>query len=268
VKDQLVSRGAGLVFLRTSFRATPAIQRFVNAAFAPVMREDRAALQAGYVPLAPARADHAAQPAVVALPVPRPYGRYGLTKSAVDLSQHDAVAAFVAWLLRESGWTVTEREKPGEALPIAPRHVCLLFRRFTHFREDVTRPYVEALEARGIPHLLVGGRSFHLREEVESLRTALAAIEWPDDELAVFATLRGSLFAICSAEKIWRGRPLPPKGASADARKVTVSSTLWPGARFCGPAGLTQKSARAPSWTTSVALISSGSEPALRRVTV
>ena len=47
----------------------------------------------------------------------------------------------------------------------------------------MTRPYVEALEARGIAHLLVGGRSFHNRAEIETLRAALAAIEWPEDEL-------------------------------------------------------------------------------------
>src|SRR6185503_14679689 len=64
------------------------------------------------------------------------------------------------------------------------------------FGGDVTRPYVDALEARGVPHLLVGGKSFHGREEVETMRAALAAIEWPDDELSVFATLRGALFAI------------------------------------------------------------------------
>ena len=202
VNDQLVARGAARVYLRTSFRATPALQHLVNVAFAPTMQEDRAALQAGYVPLAEFREDHARQPAIVALPVPKPYGYRGFTKSAVDASQPDAVAAFVHWLLRESGWTVTERERPGEMLPIAPRHVCLLFRRFTHFKEDVTRPYVEALEARGIPHLLVGGRSFHLREEVESLRTALAAIEWPDDELSVYATLKGPLFAIGDEELV------------------------------------------------------------------
>ncbi|MGB9274885.1 MAG: 3'-5' exonuclease, partial [Terrimicrobiaceae bacterium] len=66
--------------------------------------------------------------------------------------------------------------------------------------EDMTRPYVEALEARGIAHLLVGGRSFHNRAEIETLRAALAAIEWPEDELSVFATLRGSLFAISDEE--------------------------------------------------------------------
>jgi ATP-dependent exoDNAse (exonuclease V) beta subunit len=196
VKNQLLARGAACVYLRTSFRATPSVQRFVNAAFTKVMQENSAALQASYVPLAPYRDERPDQPAIVALPVPRPYGYRGLTKSAVDGSTPDAVAAFVAWLVKESGWAVTERERAGEPRPISPRHVCLLFRRFTHYGEDVTRAYVEALEARGVPHLLVGGRSFHLREEVESLRTALAAIEWPDDELSVYATLKGPLFAI------------------------------------------------------------------------
>ncbi|HET9536532.1 MAG TPA: UvrD-helicase domain-containing protein, partial [Mesorhizobium sp.] len=93
--------------------------------------------------------------------------------------------------------------RPGETehlVPIQARHICLLFRRFVSFGEDMTRPYVEALEARGIAHLLVGGRSFHNRAEIETLRAALAAIEWPEDELSVFATLRGSLFAISDEE--------------------------------------------------------------------
>ena len=42
----------------------------------------------------------------------------------------------------------------------------------------MTRPYVQALESRGVPHLLVGGKQFHNREEVET-RLALTAIEWP-----------------------------------------------------------------------------------------
>jgi ATP-dependent exoDNAse (exonuclease V) beta subunit len=44
--------------------------------------------------------------------------------------------------------------------------------------------------------VLVGGRSFHDREEVLAIRNALGAIEWPDDDLRVFATLRGPLFAL------------------------------------------------------------------------
>src|SRR5207302_2217664 len=79
--------------------------------------------------------------------------------------------------------------RPGETehlVPIQARHICLLFRRFISYQEDMTRPYVEALEARGIAHLLVGGRSLHNRAETETLRAALAAIDWLEHELPAF----------------------------------------------------------------------------------
>ena len=230
---QLLERaGARRVTLRTSFRARPNIQRAINCAFEPVMTGDAAVLQAGYVPLEPFRPD-SLQPSLVALPVPEPYGYRRVTNAAIEKSLPDAVAAFIEWLINESGWKVGERPaanssdldkaaglerttaqqtvapsaalgfRPGETEHLAAvqaRHICLLFRRFTSFGQDVTRPYVEALEARGIPHLLVGGRSFHNRAEIETLRAALAAIEWPEDELSIFATLRGALFAIGDEE--------------------------------------------------------------------
>ncbi len=196
VKRQIVETGGVLVELTTSFRAVPEIQQVVNAAFAPMMRGDSPSAPR-YVPLAPFRAGVATQPAVVALPVPAPYGDYGkIVDWKIDQSLPDAVAAFVAWLVRESGWTVTEREKPDVRVPVRPRHVCLLFRRFRSYGRDVTRPYVRALEARHLPHLLVGGSSFHAREEVEAIRNTLAATERPEDDLAVFATLRGPFFAL------------------------------------------------------------------------
>ncbi len=220
VKALLRNRGAAIVELSSSFRALPSLQHLVNDAFAPRMVDDRATLQSGYVPLSPNRPERTGQPSVVALPVPKPYGRWGLTKTAIDGSLPDAVGAFVHWLVTESGWRVSERDHPGEEIPVAPRHVCLLFRRFTQWGSDVTQPYVDALEARGIAHLLVGGKSFHMREEVESLRTALTAIEWPDDELAVYGTLRGPLFAVGDEALLeyrgrgWRLHPfrVPPAG--------------------------------------------------------
>lgn len=196
IKQLLVAQGARFVELTTSFRAIPTIQKLVNHAFSRVMTGDPHVLEARYSPLAPARDDIAGQPAIVALPVPEPHGKQRLTVAAVEESTPAAVGAFLDWLLHESGWRVTERDRRGELVPVAPRHVCLLFRRFESHGEDVTRTYVEALDARGIPHVLVGGKSFFAREEVETMLAALRAIERPDDELAVFATLRGSLFAI------------------------------------------------------------------------
>jgi ATP-dependent exoDNAse (exonuclease V) beta subunit len=197
LKAQLRSAGAALVDLTVSFRAVPEIQAAVNAAFAPCMR-GASESEPRYVPLAPHRPSFPGQPAVVALPVPAPYGDYRRVVAwRIEESLPDVTAAFVEWLVRESRWMVTERG--GERVPVEPRHVCLLFRRFRSAFADVTRPYVRALEARRLPHLLVGGTSFHRREEVEAVRNALAAIERPEDELSVFATLRGPLFALGDA---------------------------------------------------------------------
>ncbi|HZX96874.1 MAG TPA: UvrD-helicase domain-containing protein [Myxococcales bacterium] len=193
VKQLLLADGAELLHLSTSFRSVPDIQRAVNAGFAPRMQGGS---QAAYVSLDPYRDPVAGQPAVVALPAPRIYGdRDKLANFRIEQSYPDAVAAFVDWLLRQSGWKVSERG--GEALvPVAARHVCLLFKRYSSWGKDLTRPYVQGLEARRIPHVLVGGRSYHAREEVLAMRTAAAAIEWPEDELAVFAALKGPLFAL------------------------------------------------------------------------
>ena len=191
--------GATLLHLTTSFRSVPEIQSFVNDAFAPVMTGDDLTLQAGYVPLARDRPGLDGQPSIVALPVPEPYARRYVTARAIEQSLPGAVGAFVDWIVNHSNWKVTERS--GSApVDVSAKHICLLFRRFVSWESDVTRPYVEALEARGIPHVLVGGRAFHEREEVEALRAALTAIEWPDDELSVFATLRGPFFAIGDEE--------------------------------------------------------------------
>jgi len=204
VCERLVSCGAVAVKLTASFRSVPQLQASVNAAFSPVMTGDAFTLQADYVPLSPYRKDPSRQPAVIALPVPAPYGTRNISAIAIEASTPDAIGAFVEWLVSESGWSVTERagEQP---VPVQAKHVCLLFRRFLSFGDDITQPYVQALEARGVRHVLVGGKTFHDREEVETIRAALAAIEWPDDELSVFATLRGALFAIGDEELLeWK----------------------------------------------------------------
>ncbi|MDP2320568.1 MAG: UvrD-helicase domain-containing protein [Acidobacteriota bacterium] len=207
ISEELGGAGATAVTLQTSFRSVPAIQHFVNAAFRDEMNGDQLALQADYVNLLASRADHLEQPAVVALPVPRPYGRRDVTQGALATSQPPAIGQFVKWLLSpECSWTVGAGRAGGaggageKRRRIVASDICLLFRRFMHYGGDVTRDYVEALEARGVPHLLVGGKTFHEREEVDAIRTALTAIEWPEDELSVYATLHGPLFAIGEEE--------------------------------------------------------------------
>jgi ATP-dependent helicase/nuclease subunit A len=196
IRDALATRGVGLVQLNTSFRALRPIQECVNAAFDSEMQDDAAAGQAAYSALRGDTPPIDGQPSVVVLPVPKPYGSTRVSKIAINGCLPGAIVAFVEWLVRESGWKVRDPEDPSQLVPVSARHIAILFRRFTNWGADITHDYVRALEAREIPHLLVGSKSFHSREEVETLRAALTAIEWPEDELSVFAALKGSLFAI------------------------------------------------------------------------
>lgn len=195
VRERLIERGVGLVYLSRSFRSVRPIQQCVNAAFASQMSGDPHSGQASYVPLEEHTPPIPGQPAIIALPAPRPYGQREITKSSINECLPYTLVAFVEWLLHYSQWKVRDLDS-GALVPLKPRHICLLFRRFINYGDDLTRPYVRDLEARGIRHLLVGAKSFHQREEVETLRAALTAIEWPEDELSVYAALKGSLFSI------------------------------------------------------------------------
>ena len=199
VCDWLEGRQAKHATLTTSFRATPAIQRLVNAAFAPLMTDDALTQQPPYVPLTPSRDDHASQPAVVALPIPRPYGTRNVTKGAIDKSLPDAVGAFLKWLFDQSMWTVTERSPTTgnpELVPVRPRHVCSVvpaLHQLRPGRHQAVRPGAgSARHPASARRRQVVSRPGGSRDG----SAALTAIEWPDDELSVFATLRGALFAV------------------------------------------------------------------------
>ncbi len=186
VSEDMCAAGAQREALTRSSRSTRPIQDFVNAAFDARMPD--------YLPLEGGVEPAPGQPAVVALPMPYPYGSRNLSKARILECSPNAVAAFIEWLVNQSGWRV--RSRAGDWRPAAAGDVCILFRRFTNGDTDLTQEYVRCLEARGIPHLLVGSKSFHQREEIGTLRAALRAVEWPSDELSVYAVLRGSLVAL------------------------------------------------------------------------
>ena len=77
--------------------------------------------------------------------VMKPYGKslYGppqVTQYALNAAQPGALGAFVAWMLSpECTWTVGDGERRRK---IIASDVCLLFRRFLHFGNDITREEV------------------------------------------------------------------------------------------------------------------------------
>ncbi len=194
VCEELVGRGVGLVKLTRSFRSSRPLQEFVNAAFEPLMRTEEG--QAAYSPLSDGIVTITDQPSIIALPAPTPYGKQRVAMKNIEECLPETIAAYIEWLITDSSWKVRDPDCPGSLVPIRSQHIAILFRRFVTFGKDITRDYAQALEARDIRHLLVGSKSFHEREEIETIRAALAAIEWPGDELSVFAALKGSLFAL------------------------------------------------------------------------
>jgi ATP-dependent helicase/nuclease subunit A len=186
IREDLLAGGIGSRRLQEGRRSTEALHAFVNAAFADM---------SDAMPLTGGVPSPETQPAVVALPIPYLHGTRN--KSPRVAAQHapDTTAAFVDWLLHNSKWTVRP-DHDNTRRPIQAEDVCILFRKTVSYGDDLTQEYVRALEARGIEHVLVGSKSFHRREEIGTMRAALRAIEWPDDELSVYAVLRGALFFI------------------------------------------------------------------------
>jgi ATP-dependent exoDNAse (exonuclease V) beta subunit len=188
VKSVLIQTGVRLEQLQVCRRAVQPILDFVNAAFEPLMG-------AHYLQLLNGRPAIEGQPAVIALPMPEPYGKRNISAEAIKKCAPDAVGGFVDWLINESSWSVLDPETK-QFTKVEPGHICILFRNFTDYRgRDMTKEYVRSLESRSVPHVLVGSKSFQGREETLVLRAALRAIEWPEDSLSVYATLRGTLFS-------------------------------------------------------------------------
>ncbi len=235
IVDRLCAAGAEVVHLSANFRSVPPLTEAVNGAFAAAMRGGPGRIQADYAPLDAVRPPIAQQPALVALPVPAPYkNEWGdlASNTEIERSGADAIAAFIEWLVGQSGWKVLDAQ--AGLVPVEARHVCLLFRRLQSFGADTTRHVVRALEARRLPHVLVGGRGYGEREEVEAMRNALCALEWPEDEFSIYATLRGPLFCLSDAQLlVWRHtlgglHPFTPVLAEARDRPETseVASAL------------------------------------------
>lgn len=218
VAARLLETGGERLSLVATHRFRAPLAHFVDGAFAPLFG-------ASYTNLAPCRPEHPSPlPTVVALPVPAPFSTLSGKPSnwAIELSFPDAVAAFVQWLVRESGYTVYEGGKP---VPLAERHICLLFKRMSSFGEDTTRPYVASLDARGLLHAATGPRGFFARDEVRQLLAALRAIDDPLDEFLLFAALRGALFAFSDEALLVAHQAFP---LAARARRALLEPPTSP----------------------------------------
>lgn len=232
VRRRLTEAGVRCVHLSRSFRANRAIQDAVNLAFAPEMTADDRAGQAGYVPLSGGASESHEQPSLIALPIPYLHRNSRTSKAAADESQPAVVAAWIDWLCRDSGWQVRATDHPHEWRPVVPQDICILFNRLKAGDLDRSSAYADALDARRLAHVLVGTWSFRDRPEIEGLLAVLTAIEWPEDELSVYAALRGPFLALSDAQllrytsEVGRLHPFSPVPDSLPGALAPVGAAL------------------------------------------
>ncbi len=197
VKQRLLEAGAEELRLTSNFRSVPGICQFVNSAMEPVFREapevQPLARQVDYLPLHATREALPGGASVRSIPMPT------MTVREIEEKEPDHVAEFVDKLLA-SGFRIPDREKEGALRPVRPEDICLLFRRFRNRWKLVPEPFADALHDRGIPHSLNAVRTYIGSAELTFLRAALTAVEFPQDELSVYATLRGPLFSFADQD--------------------------------------------------------------------
>ncbi len=130
-------------------------------------------------------------------------------------------------------------------MPLEARPSVFLFKRFQTLRGGRDPRLRAGARARRIPHVLVRRTVVPDREEVMAVRSALLAIEWPDDELNVYAdAARAPLRAdrtTCSCSTEDRFRRLAP---AVSTRRTAGRVDLAGGGRGDGRSGRSRRRSR------------------------
>jgi ATP-dependent exoDNAse (exonuclease V) beta subunit len=169
--------------IRMNFRSVPDILLEVNAVFAPHMTGARnGRYEPEYVALEARRSNVTDLPQAVFLPPPA--GWWDGDPKAKDQAQAEAacIAEYIRNLAKRDGHSF--------------RDVGILYSTTTHLME-----LENALRARDIPYQVAGGKKLIERGEVMALRTVVAALDNPFDEISVVGALRSPFFA-CSDEEL------------------------------------------------------------------
>ncbi len=147
--------------------------------------------QPAYIPLAPSpqAPDHTTGTVLLVPP------EDAVLEKAADAraAEAECIAASIRLML-DQGWPVRDRQE-GCFRPVRPGDIALLFPGTTEIET-----FEQALQARGIGYQFEGGKRFHFRREVRDLGVMLAALDNPEDELAVVGALQSLFFGISNRE--------------------------------------------------------------------
>lgn len=189
--DIVLASGGERISIVENFRSRPAILQWVNRVFRTAFSPSDGVKQPSFEPLL-SQASPGDRQAVWVL------RSTGLDSAAggIESSRRAEAEALVRWVTRAlaEGWRV--RDVAGER-PMRVGDIAILFGRTSGIEIFET-----ALRTAGLPFQQEGGRLFFQRQEVRDLLLALAAIDDPNDEMAVVGTLRSTMLGATDVE-LW-----------------------------------------------------------------
>jgi ATP-dependent helicase/nuclease subunit A len=177
--------------LTQSFRARPALLRFVNRVFAELITFSREADQPAYEPIVPPPG-LPEEPSVIALR----FEAEGLAQGDALLEpEAEALSALIsqatrgAFTVRDPGSGEERPSRAGDVMVLAPRLTQV------RFLED-------ALDAAGVPFAVDGGKSFFNRQEVHEALAILRAVDDPSDRASLVAALRSCFLGLSDRDLV------------------------------------------------------------------
>jgi len=208
-------------YLSTSFRTHAAGIAFVNHLFRPMMGAD-------YDPIEAHRQDVPPHPSVEILLAGGEDGEPIPDAATAARAQAAATAERIAAMLANGERLVWDSEA-ARWRAVQPRDIAVLFARMTKSLD-----YERELQRRAVPYYVVAGTGFFQQQEVFDVLNALQAIDNPLDDVALFGTLRGSLFGLNDNALMHVAeahvppyfpalrKAGPPAGLAADQREALV----------------------------------------------
>lgn len=224
--------------LSTNFRTLPAVLEPINELFGAVFDVDGEPYEATPQPLTPAREDPASLGSTEYLAVPTDSelranrcGQYDAFATADP--EHDveleamALAARLSQVLAEPYQVYPEADEDREGdepRAIKPTDIAVLLRSRTHLKS-----FERAFEDAGVPYSVASGIGFYETTEITALLNLFRALADPQDERALYATLRSPLFGFTDdtlaalktdGDTLWRAL------ADADATELQTAYEL------------------------------------------
>jgi ATP-dependent helicase/nuclease subunit A len=193
--DIVKASGGEVLPLTSSFRTVDAAAKPINETFAGILPKKATKLQAAFAPIEARGAEKGPTCGAFRL---ASHGDGNFREGRLRSQNAQDVAAFVRHALA-GGWKIPAGPDGASVTP-RPSDILVL---------TVKRPalgeYAKALEKAGVPVEVTGSKAFAITKGLLALQPLLAAVNDPDDEVAVVAFLSGPLCGV-DDDALWRHR--------------------------------------------------------------